>query len=337
MSHDEERFIRFERSLVENIREHLRSDNPEGITQKMFLAKTGLSQATLYKWYSESRANPTLHTLLAISETLDVRLDNLVRPKAEQQMRVPIDYGPFQRYIQNELSEMQRSQNTRVALLERLAHEIILRLDEVVDPISKEVTLDRTLLESATMVEIERYCDKIYVAAETMEFRPRKEGSDWVAGRFFTTMARNMARNAQYRFMLMGDTNAPGFEELQQEAKEIISNLGDLAGQVGKEELASTNRMRVRFIHPDHFPFYGCAFHRIDQDEFLKRRHGKNLFKRIEDFLATDEEGRLWMGQIVPSAQQYHFIMIMRREHVMERKRKFEALWEREDVSPTEV
>jgi transcriptional regulator with XRE-family HTH domain len=274
--------------------------------RRKILSDLDISAAVLSQYIRE-QTRPSFAKLLAIADFFDVSLDYLVYGAPTGSL---IDYGPFYRYVDHALADVQARGSRHSAVVARIGRVLADRIDEVAAELASAPTATREgVLQDDELLRIERYCKKADIVSLNLEFDVIYLEEGIAAGRFLPVVAANLQRGAAYRFLVPGPN--PALETTMEACRRL------LAEQVGGDRVRDSCAFR-RAASP---LLVGVVLFKLDSVGLKAEEPA--LYWQISDYLGEGE----WLGCTIRPNSDSNGDMLMDVSHVRQARSSFEVLW----------
>jgi transcriptional regulator with XRE-family HTH domain len=290
--------------FAENLNRILAARGESAVRKKMSEAAK-ISQSAITQ-FLKGRSQPSLKTLVALAQSLDVTLDDLVfAPRAGSAQA--IDYGPAVHYMEDKLAELQAAIDSQTRIFGVLTQALSDRLSRTARLLASRDVAKGGIITDRELKVVEPFSVETSIIALTFDDDLTDTGS---AGKFFDVVAANIATGHRYRFLMPAHLRN-------------WQPLVDAYFALLKEKIGSNVSIHNCIFRTTDLPVItGCGFYALDQESM--RASNAVLLARFQEWLVDGV-----LGFSIAASPSLQADSLMDPFHVTHGIASFEKLWKR--------
>jgi transcriptional regulator with XRE-family HTH domain len=275
----------------------------EAAARKKIAATAGISQSAITQ-FLKGRSQPSLRTLVALAQALDVTLDDLVfgpRPATAQ----AIDYGPAVHYMEDKLAELQATMDGQTRIFGVLTQALSDHLGKTARRLASKDVAKGGIITDRELKVVESFSVETSIISLTLDDDLTEAGS---AGKFFDVVAANIAKGHRYRFLVPAH-----LRDWQALVDGYFVLLKEKVGSNVSIHNCSFRTTEMRVIT-------GCGFYTLDQQAM----HAADpvLLARFSDWIVNGV-----LGFSIAASPKLQADSLMDKLHVTNGMASFNKLW----------
>lgn len=274
----------------------------------------GVSSASITQ-YRKGETRPSLDKLVALAEELNVSLDYLVLGESDEAEE--IDTGPIVKYIDRSLQDVQIRTTQHSALVAQVGRRISQSIDNGVEMYLAEDPDQRTspgILDNPELQSIEQNSEVSRLVLHSFIYN-LVDGNSGTPGSFFTTVANNLSKGREYKYLLpkQADSDWPA----------TVQTFKDLLFEQTQSE--STIRANCSFRVTTDPIFASCGLYQLAEEDIEQNNPILYDFLHEYEYMNCDS----WFGYVTLPSPKPQGVLVMNDRYLSAALTSFEELWKK--------